>query len=220
MIVKELITREIIPLMTSDSCTVALSQMDEYRVYHLPVVNDSQLLGVISESDILGHGIVTDPVGALPLSLNNAFLAETQHVFDALILISEMHLSLVPVTDSKGNYLGVITLPNLVAFLAANSSMLNPGGILILEMAETNYSLAEIAQIVESNDAKILTMCVTSKPDSTLIDVTLKLNVVDLVPVIQTLERFNYTIRATFGERDDLDDLRERYDSLMNFLNI
>jgi acetoin utilization protein AcuB len=220
MIVKELVTTEILPVMTSETCATALSQMEENQVHHLPVVNNRELLGVVSEFDLVSHGHPEDPIGAVTLSLNNAFLADTQHVFDAMIIITEMKLTLVPVTDAKGNYIGIITLHNLIAYLARNSSILNPGGIIILEMTENNYSLAEIAQIVESNDAKILSMCVTSRVDSTLIDVTLKLNVIDLVPVIQTLQRFNYNIRATFGERDDLDDLKERYDALMNFLNI
>jgi hypothetical protein len=37
---------------------------------------------------------------------------------------------------------------------------------------------------------------------------------------MQTFIRFNYHIKATFNERNDQDDLRERYDSLMNYLNI
>jgi CBS domain-containing protein len=220
MIAKELVTTEITHVRTSDSCASALALMEENRVHHLPVVNERELLGVVSEFDLVNHGHTEDPLGAVTLSLNNAFLSDTQHVFDVMTIITEMRLTLVPVTDAKGNYLGIITLPNLIAYLTRNSSMLNPGGILILEMTASNYSLVEIAQIVESNDAKILNMCVTSRPDSTLIDVTLKLNVMDLVPVTQTFQRFNYNIRATFGERNDLDDLRERYDALMNFLNI
>jgi acetoin utilization protein AcuB len=53
-----------------------------------------------------------------------------------------------------------------------------------------------------------------------LIDLTLKINDIDLNPVIQTFERYNYTIKATFAEKDDLDDLKERYDALMNYLSI
>ena len=97
---------------------------------------------------------------------------------------------------------------------------LNPGGIVILEMSENDYSLSEITKIVESNDAKILNLCVTSHKDSTLMDVTFKLNVMDIVPVIQTFQRYNYKVKATFGQRDDLDELRDHYDALMNYLNI
>jgi acetoin utilization protein AcuB len=114
----------------------------------------------------------------------------------------------------------VITLPNLLRYLTLNTSILNPGGLIILEVAENNYSMAEISQIVESNDARIIGAFFTTHPDSTSIDLTLKINNIDLNPVIQTFERYNYNIKATFAEKDDLDDLKERYDALMNFLSI
>jgi len=220
MIIKELVSGEILPLMTSDSCSFALAQMEENRVHHLPVVNDRELLGLVSEFDIVSHGVPDDPIGAVTLSLNNAFVSDYQHVFDAFKMIAEMKLSLLPVVDNKGNYLGIITLANLISFMAANTSMLAPGGIIILEMAENDYSMTEISQIVESNDARILHLCVTSRKDSTLIDVSIKLNILDIVPVIQTFHRYKYTIKATFGERDDMDDLKDRFDALMNYLNI
>ncbi len=83
-----------------------------------------------------------------------------------------------------------------------------------------DYSLSEIARIIESNDAKILSLFVHSWPESTKIEVTLKINRVELGAILQTFNRFNYNIKAIFSEQDDLDDLRERYDSLMNYLNI
>jgi signal-transduction protein with cAMP-binding, CBS, and nucleotidyltransferase domain len=220
MIIKELVTGELVPLMTSDSCEQALSRMDEYKVQHLPVVNNRELLGLISEYDITSHNIPDDPIGAVPLSLSNAFLTEAQHVFDAFKMITEMKLSLIPVIGSKDNYLGVVLLPGLLNYFANNSSMLNPGGIIVLQMADSSYSMTEISHIVESNDAKILNMCLNSHEESTQIEITLKLNVLDIVPVTQTFQRYNYSIKATFGERDDLDDLRDRFDALMNYLNI
>jgi hypothetical protein len=98
--------------------------------------------------------------------------------------------------------------------------MLNPGGIIVLQMADSSYSMSEISQIVESNDAKILNMCLRNYEESTQVEITIKLNVFDVVPVIQTFQRYNYTISAVFGEKDDLDELRDRYDALMNYLNI
>lgn len=220
MIVKDVITDEIMPLKTSDSVTYALNMMEENRVHHLPVVNDRELLGLVAEFDLVNHPQHHDPVGNVMLSIHNAFVNENQHIFDAMKMITDLKLSLLPVVDQRNSYLGIITLPKLINHLTLIMSVHNPGGIIILEMAENNYSMAEIAQIVEANDAKILGTFVTSHPDSTLIQVTLKLNKVDLTPIIQTLQRYNYTIKATFAEKDDLDDLKERYDALMNFLSI
>jgi predicted transcriptional regulator len=220
MIAKDVASDEILPLKASDSCTYALNAMDENRVSHLPVVNDRELIGVISEFDIINHTDLDDIVGNVKFSLPHAFISEYQHIFDVMKMITEMKLTLLPVVDQRNQYLGVITLPNLVKHITMNMSVLNPGGLIILEVAENNYSMAEIAQIVESNDARIIGAFFTTRPDSTLIDLTLKINDIDLNPVIQTFERYNYTIKATFAEKDDLDDLKERYDALMNYLSI
>lgn len=136
------------------------------------------------------------------------------------MMVTEMNLSLLPVVDNRHGYTGVITLPNLIRYLSIHTSVLNPGGVIILEVAESDYSLAEISRTIESNDARILCAYASSRPDSTLIDLTVKINLIDINPVIQALERFNYRIKATFAEKDDLDDLKERYDTLMNYLSI
>ena len=220
MIAKELITDEILPVKTSDPCLDVLAAMEDNKVHHLPVVNERELLGLISEFDIINHGRIEDPVGNVKLSSINAFISEYQHIFDAMKMMTEMKLSLLPVVDNKNSYLGIITLSGLLAGITRDSSLSNPGGIIILEMSDNNYSMSEISQIIESNDARILSAFVTSRPDSTLIDVTIKINKVDIIPVLQTFNRYNYTVKATFAEKDDLDDLKERYDALMNYLNI
>lgn len=220
MIAKEIASFDIIPLNVTDTCNFALNAMDENRVSHLPLVNDREVLGVVSEFDLINHPDLNDVLGNVKLSLQNAFISSYQHVFDVMKMMTEMKLSLLPVVDQKNSYHGVITLPDLLRFLTLNISVLNPGGIIVLEVAENNYSMAEISQIVESNDARIIGAFFTSRPDSTMIDIMLKINRSDLNPVIQTFERFQYTIKAIFAEKDDLDDLKERYDSLMNYLSI
>jgi predicted transcriptional regulator len=220
MTAKDIATYDILPLNVTDSCAFALNAMDEYRLSQLPLVNERELLGLVSESDILNHPEQHDILGNVKLTLPNASILSYQHVFDVMKMMMEMKLSILPVVDQRNIYSGTITLQNLVTYLTQNISILNPGGIIVLEVAENNYSMAEIAQIVESNDAKIIGAFFTTKPDSTSVDITLKINNTDLNPVIQTFERYNYTIKATFAERDDLDDLKERYDALMNYLSI
>ncbi len=220
MIAKEIATYDILPLTVHDTIAFAMNALDEYRVNHLPLVNERELLGLVSEFDLVNHPDQADTVGNIKLSLPNASVESQQHVFDVMKMMTEMKLSVLPVVDQRNIYSGLITPQNLVRFLTLNISVLNPGGIIILEVAENNYSMAEISKIVESNDARIIGAFFTTRTDSTLIDLTLKINNIDLNPVIQTFERYNYTIKATFAEKDDLDDLKERYDALMHYLNI
>ncbi len=220
MIAKEIATYDILPLTVHDTIAFAMNALDEYRVNHLPLVNERELLGLVSEFDLVNHPDQADTVGNIKLSLPNASVESQQHVFDVMKMMTEMKLSVLPVVDQRNIYSGLSTPQNLGRFLTLNISVLNPGGIIILEVAENNYSMAEISKIVESNDARIIGAFFTTRTDSTLIDLTLKINNIDLNPVIQTFERYNYTIKATFAEKDDLDDLKERYDALMHYLNI
>lgn len=220
MIARQLITDEIIPLKTSDTGSDALKWMDEYKVSHLPIVNNEVFLGMISEQDILSLNNPDSPLGNHPLSLKHPFINEHQHIYNVLTVIDELELTVIPVLDDHSKYLGCFTLKYLLHYIAKLYSIDNPGGVIILEVNEKDYSLTEISNIVESNDAKILSSFLTNHKDSTLLEVVIKVNKIDLGAILQTFDRFGYSVKASFGREDDPEDLRERYDSLMNYLNI
>jgi hypothetical protein len=111
-------------------------------------------------------------------------------------------------------------MPGLIENLASITAVDNPGGIIVLELNVNDFSLTEIAQIIESNDARLLSLYMTSQPDSTRSEITLKIDRMDIQPILQTFLRYNYTIKASYFESDYTDDLRDRYDMLMNYLNI
>ena len=92
------------------------------------------------------------------------------------------------------------------------------GGILVLEVSQSDYSMAQIGQIVESNNAKILSSTILSNPASTNLDVTLKINQEDLTAIIRTFERYDYVVKAEYQNGMGSDDLKWRYDALMNYL--
>jgi acetoin utilization protein AcuB len=220
MIARQLISDIITPLKSTETGADALGIMDEFRVSHLPIVDQEQFLGLISDTDILTYNNLSEPVGSHPLSLTNAYILENQHIFDVIRIIDTMKLTLLPVLDEKKHYLGSITLTTLFHNLSDLMALNNPGGIIILELNDKDYLLTEIAQIVESNDAKVLGMFITTFPDSTRIEITLKINKIDVGPVLQTFIRYNYTIKASFSEDTYRESLQERYNSLMNYLNI
>jgi len=220
MIAKDLISGTVLPLKTSDTGLVAMHWFDEFRVSHLPVVSDSQLLGLISEDDVFAAGSFEEPVWNYPLQLQNISILHSRHIYEAMKLFADYKLTTLPVVDEKGNYLGLITLSDLVEKMATTAAVSNPGGILVLELNVNDYSMIEIARIVEENDTKILSMYVSSPADSTRLELTMKLNRMDIQPVMKSFLRHDYTIKASFFESDYFDGLHERYNLLMNYLNI
>ena len=217
---KDLISNEIVPVKTSDAGVDALSWMQEYGIRHLPIVNERQFLGLISEEDVDDLVEMEQPLGNLKLSLTGAYIFDFQHVFEVISAFTELKLSILPVVDQKNNYIGCITLKDLVETIGREFSIVNPGSIIVLEISQNDYSLSEIARIVEGNDAKILNLYITTFPESTMMEVTLKLNKLDINSLMQTFTRYNYVVKATYAHSEDLDDLKERYDSLMHYLNI
>jgi acetoin utilization protein AcuB len=221
MTAKNLITDTVLPLKPGDTGATALGMMDEYRVAHLPIVRNMEFLGVISDADIYSMNSFEDPVGDHPLTKTGTYVHEEDHVYEVIKEFHEHKLTLVPVLSDKGNYLGAITLQAVVSQMATLTAMDNPGGIIVLEVNEKDYSPSEIARIVESNDARLLSLYVNTHPDSTVLEVTLKINRIDIGPILQTFHRYDYIIQASFSDRDTYkEDLQERFDSLMNYLNI
>lgn len=220
MIEERLISHDIIPLRTSDSGSQALSLMDEWKVSHLPIVNNENFLGLISEEDILNSNTPDEALGNHDLSLSKPFVLNTQHIYDVLKLVYDENLSLVPVLDEKENFLGVILSTDLVRYFAELTSIQHPGGVIVLELNDNDYSLSQIAQIVESNGAKILSLHLNNPDDSTKLEVILKLNRVDIAPILQTFYRYDYIVKDSFDEGDNMDDMRDRYESFLNYLNI
>ncbi|NVK63138.1 MAG: CBS domain-containing protein [Flavobacteriales bacterium] len=214
-----LITDEIPPLMHSDSGEKALNWMEEFKVSHLPVLKNGNFVGVISESDLLDQGNPEWTLDKLFQHLPRPYAYEGDHIYQVLAQMAEHKLSLIPILDKDEKYLGCTSVHHLLTLIANTGSIKENGGILVLEMARIDYSMAEIAQIVEGNDAKILSSYIMSSPDSTNIEVTLKINTVELDRIIRSFERYEYIIKASFQKSQYAEDLKFRYDALMNYLN-
>jgi acetoin utilization protein AcuB len=221
MVAKDLISEVIPSLKTSDPGQTALNWMEIFKISHLPIVNNQEFLGLISDTDIYDMNQPNEPIGNHVLTLYKPFVTTEQHIFEVIGLASRLKLSVVPVLDAKNNYKGVITSNDLIRHIAGISSMDQPGAIIVLEVIDRDYSLSQIAQIVESNNVKILSMYITSSPASTRLEVTLKVNTSDLMSVIRTFERYNYEVKTWVTENDSMDHFySERIDLLIKYLNI
>lgn len=220
MLAIELIADAIPPVHTSDTVQKVIDRMVEFRVRHLPIVNEEQFLGLVSENDLIEVSDYQTAIGALSLSLVNPYVREEQHVYDVIRLFYEQQLTVVPVLDARNNYRGIISINMMVEYFARLTSVSDPGGIIVLEITNNNNSLAHMAQIVESDNAQILSSYVRTFPDSTRMEVTLKVNKVDISGIVASFARYEYNVKATFNHNDDDDGSKDRYDSLMNYLNV
>lgn len=221
MTTSELIKNDIYPVRPEDTLQFLLDRMAEYRVAQLPVVNDHTYLGLIMEDDLLEHGddLKLEAI-ATKHALKLIFVFENQHVYDALRLFYVHNLDILPVVDEQQQFKGVISIHNLMACLAENLVADEQGGIIILEIGNRDNSLSHIAQIVESDNTQILSSNVRRFPDSTRLEVTLKLNRTDISSIVASFLRHDYIVKAIYNDKRGYDTTRDRYDQLMKYLDL
>jgi len=220
MIARELITNDVPPIRSSETVEKALNWLDEFKVTHLAVVDGTQYQGLISENILYDAASSDMTIAELNVTLNRPFIYEDRHIYEVMKMVSDMHLSIAPILDKNDNYMGLTTLPSLMHLISNTSSISEPGSVIVLELNQNDYSLGHLAQIIEGDDTKILSTYITSSTDSTLMEVTIKVNRNNIQGVLQALARYDYVVNASYSEIDYQEDMKDRFESLMKYLDM
>ena len=142
MIVSEITSTDIFPLKKTDTCESVLVFMQDWKVFHLPVVDNGKLVGYVTVDDLnslkgnlkIEKYIIPNP---------QLFLLKTQHLFEVVQQVAETKYTCLAVCDVENNYQGAVSLTELnQAF--NNSSLIQPGAIIVLRMKKTTFRCAEI----------------------------------------------------------------------------
>jgi acetoin utilization protein AcuB len=216
---KDCIDASIPFLRISDSVEYALDLMQEFKAEALAVVEDGKYIGLLSEQFLLELDNETSFANIKEHFLPHKIFEET-HVFDVLKYTSENVAFFIPVVQAENEYIGIVSPQKLIQVLANNASLVNNGGILVLEIESRNYSLTEISKIVESNNAMILHSMISPAKQPSHVFVSLKINKDDLKDIQLSFERYEYQVIAVLHQSEYELQLRERYDSLMRYLEV
>lgn len=213
-------TEQLPPLGKSDTVGHALQLMDDFKLAHYPVVDDQGVyLGLLRESDLLEIEDPTNPLESLVYTGFRPYIQEHHSIFKRLKVFTDHRLTVLPIVDDKQVMIAVMLISDVIEFFRETPTLMQPGAIVELAVEGQQYSLVEMAGIVEQNEAKVLGLWITGATDDGKLIVLLKLNRTFVQPVVQSFERYGYTILAVFGDEQNVEDLKYRYDLLMKYLN-
>ena len=221
MNILDLISPTTPPLKPTDTVEHVLGLLMEFRVRHLPVVDDAGVLvGLISEDRLLdasGPGAALETLlGAEPISAR-----PDAHVFDVTKVMIDHSLTALPVADENGRYLGLVRRHDIFEQFARMLSTHESGAILALEVAPRNHSLSRLVYIIEQNDVKVLSVATEpADADSGQIRVTLKLDVKDTTRIRHRVELEGYRVVAAFSDEDQDEELQFRIQEFMRYLEV
>ena len=186
---------------------------------HIPIVENGIFYGLIAESDLFGYEYLDKKIEEIRYGLQVFFVSDDIVWLDLLKIFSLNEANIIPVLNSKNEYLGYFELADMLHYFSNTPFLQKLGNILIISKNEVDFSISEVAQIVESNDAKLYGVLVSGN-DRDRVIVTVKLFSDNINDVIHTFRRYDYHIILGVNEDEYLNDLKQRSDYLHKYLNI
>ncbi|MEY5044547.1 MAG: hypothetical protein RJA19_1774 [Bacteroidota bacterium] len=217
MYAQRLMNRTLPNAKPSDPVDRVLGMMDSFKVRHLPLVDGDQWLGLLYEEALLEQAGDAE-VGPLSLAVPMQ-VAPHAHLYDLVAQLVRADVDVLPVVR-EGLFLGSIVRGQILEFLTEEASWGSPGGTVVVEVAETDLSLSEMARLIEMEGARILACSQARVPETGLVEVTFKLNTQDVEPVLSTLQRFGYSIQTFFHSPELEEEMRARFEAFMRYLDL
>lgn len=218
---RDLINYMIPPLKLSDDLDKVKQWMEELRVGELPVAEQGKYLGIVTEEMLINDMNNPAKVSDLSLLYQDSMIGENKHYFDVLKTAYRHGLRLVPIVDVNDQYIGVVSIENVVEAFAQGASVGTPGAIIILNINNRDYSLSEISRLIEQNGFRVLSSHISENPeDRNFIRLTLKINAENIAHLLNVFETNGYDVSEAFGDGNIQDQDQERLDSLMKYLKI
>lgn len=220
MLIRDLQSQTIPHLHLHDKVYQALQMMNDSHVAHLPLVDNNKYIGIVSEEDLLHAEDDNADIGKLKEIFPTPSVQEREHFLKAIQIAVESGLTIVPVVEENGDIIGVVTYTNLLVQASEFMSVNEPGGLIVLEMESRKYSFNEINRLVETNDAQITQLNTYTDAQTGMMQVTIKINKMEVSDIVATFQRYEYNVKYYFGEELYQNELRNNYDNLMNYLKL
>jgi predicted transcriptional regulator len=221
MLINKSIIADDEPLVTSDSVETSKERMRLQDVKNLPVVDPAtrKLVGQISYGKLQEaqrDNLIND------LELDEAIkVYNGQHLFEAAKLMLHYELKALPIVDEQWTFLGIITKQEVLHALARMLNLAEFGSVISVELNHSDFTISEIVQIIEIEDAKILGLTVEPpNEENQAFEISIKLNLQDISRISAALRRYGYIV-FTGSEAEVLnEDIENRAGELLRYLDM
>jgi len=217
-VLSEYINNDFKPFSINETVAEIQDFFAESTFSHFPILDEGIYQGCISSVDAETFDF-QKTILDYRYALEGFFVRNSMIWLDVLEIFARNNANLVPILDENNNYVGYYEITDVIKFLNETPFLKETGGIIVVEKAAIDYSMSQIAQIVESNNGKLLGLFV-SEANNEKVQVTVKITLGGLNDIIQTFRRYNYEIISEHQEDNYLNNLKERSEYLDKYLNM
>lgn len=219
MNINDYILKEIKALTLQSTVKSAQSLCKELPITHIPIVEEGKLIGCFAESDIQTIENKNRELQEYSYLLAHFYASEKATVLELITLFADHDCNLIPVLNKDMDYIGYYELSDILDAFANSPFLHNESETLIVEKSKNDYSMSEVAQIVESNNGTLLGLYLSEENQDT-VSITLKVRSEEINEMIQTFRRYNYNVVTQHEDDFYLEDLRNRAAYLKKYLDI
>lgn len=219
MNINDYILKEIKSLAFTNLVKSAQKLCKDFPISHIFIVENNQLMGCFSESDIQTIENKNAQLSEYSDLINYFFADEKTSLLDLIKLFADNDCNIIPVLDEQKNYVGYYDLCDVLDIFSTSPFLHDESITLIVEQIEKDYSMSQVAQIVESNGGKVLGLFISEKRGD-IVQITLKISFDDVHEIIQTFRRYDYQIITKHENDFYLEDLKNRSEYLQKYLKM
>jgi CBS domain-containing protein len=219
MKISDYISKDVNALALNNTIGDAKKLFNILTFSHLPIVENNTLLGLIDESDVRTVENDDETLGNHRELLNTFFIGMENNWMEILKIFSANETNIMPILSDKSKYIGYYELNDVLHFFNDTPLLNHEGFFIVVEKGAKDYSFSEIAQIVESNEAKLIGAFISGYKND-LVQITLKIASEEINEIIQSFRRYGYILLTKHKEDLFLEELKDRSDYLQKYLNI
>ncbi len=220
MLISQFLSNADFSIQNADSIQQALEKLQDMLCKELVVLNGDDYIGLVNETILLDAEDQDAPLSSIKINTAPIQLKFNQHPYDALVMITVYNSTIIPVLDQDNKYIGVSTQLDILKAISSIQSQNESGAIIVLAIGLHDFSLSQIAHLVESDNCRILNCATKINLESDNIEVTLKVDKSNINALLNSFLRHNYLVLETHNTIAAFDDTADRYQQLMNYINI
>ena len=219
MNITHFILKDIDELSLNSTVNSAIQLCKDLPITHIPVVDDGKLIGCLPERDIRTIENKNRELKEYSYLFDHFYTDEKATLLDLVVLFADNDCNLIPVLNKEMNYIGYYELGDILDAFADSPFLHNESETLIIEKNRNDYSMSQVSQIVEANNAKLLGLYISSQSQDN-VRITLKIITEEINEIIQTFRRYDYNVITQHEDDSYLEELKDRAEYLRRYLDM
>jgi acetoin utilization protein AcuB len=175
MLVKDWMSTDVVTIDANAKIQVAINMLMDHHISMLPVMDGGRLVGIVTDRD-LKHASPSDAclldfqnilyhvaridVGSI-MSSNPVTVPPDLTIEEAAEILLSHNISGLPVVDSEGRIMGIITKDDIFSALISLSGLSHRGVLFGFELEDRPGSIKEVTDVIRKYGARLVSIVTT-----------------------------------------------------------